>query len=59
MYIRGCKKSFCNKDCKGILFNDIKNGFHKHYTKKRVKSLKKRGALSGCIYSDIKNKFEI
>jgi len=32
----------------------IKNGFHKNYTRKRVRELKKKGALSGCTSTDYK-----
>lgn len=57
-----CKKLFCNKTCKGIwasreaskMFQKhIKNGFHKNYTLKHVKSLTKKGALSGCRFDKV------
>jgi hypothetical protein len=55
-----CKKSFCNVNCDGYdFFGDkqkqiefkkkIKNSFQKGYSKEKVKMLKKRGALSGCV----------
>jgi len=58
-----CRRFHCNKRCKGALMfgspeeqakfkKSIKNGFHKNYTKKRVKELKKKGALSGCTSTD-------
>jgi hypothetical protein len=57
-----CKKQFCNKTCKGFGRNkeasmmfqkQINNGFHKNYTLKNVKSLIKKGALSGCQYDKV------
>ena len=55
-----CKKTFCNKKCKGYDFNGdknkqltfkkkIKNGFQNTYSAKKIKMLKKRGALSQCV----------
>ena len=62
-YYRDCRKSFCNESCKGYMFNDkkreqkfnseIKNGFQKKYTKKNIKMLKKKGAVSGCLYNEM------
>ena len=53
-----CKKTYCNKTCSGfdegdILFFDpkIRNGFETRYSKKMIKKLKHRGALSACIYN--------
>jgi hypothetical protein len=54
-----CKKQFCNKTCKGfgdidaMFQTHIKNGFHKNYTLRNVKSLLKKGALSGCRYDKV------
>jgi hypothetical protein len=56
-----CKKTFCNKKCEGYDFygdkkkqlnfkKQIINGFQKSYTKNEVEMLKKRGAMSGCVY---------
>jgi hypothetical protein len=60
IFYRGCRKSSCNASCDGYMFRDkkgeqkfyseIKNGFHKKYTKKNIKTMKKRGAISGCLY---------
>lgn len=53
-----CKMSYCNPKCDG--FSDQlknlkrKNGFRTTYSKKRVAELKKRGALSGCIYDNVR-----
>jgi len=55
-----CKKTFCNKKCKGYDFfgdkqkqkefrNKIMNGFQTSYSKDKIKMLKKRGAMSGCV----------
>ena len=55
-----CKKTFCNEKCDGYdFFGDkqkqidfkkkIKNGFQDTYSKNKVKMLKKKGALSGCV----------
>ena len=55
-----CKKIFCNEKCEGFdLFGDkqkqidfkkkIKNGFQDTYSTNKVKMLKKKGALSGCV----------
>lgn len=56
-----CKKTFCNEKCEGYdMFGDkqrqiefkknIKNGFKDTYSTKKVKMLKQKGALSGCVY---------
>ena len=58
-----CRRMYCNETCNGALVyatpeekiayqKEIKHGFHKNYTRKRVKELKKRGALSGCTSYD-------
>jgi hypothetical protein len=58
-----CRRFHCNKTCKGALLfgtpeeqsifhKSIKNGFHKNFTRKRVKELKKKGALSACTITD-------
>ena len=58
--ISECKKKFCNPQCLGYTFmgnknkqnnfrKKLKNGFTTKYDKKRVETLKKRGAVSGCI----------
>ena len=63
-----CKKTFCNEKCKGYdFFGDTKaqvefqkkitNGFQNAYTKPKADMLKKRGALSGCVYIDEYNAF--
>ena len=55
-----CKKTFCNEKCEGYdFFGDkqkqidfkkkIKNGFQDRYSTNKVKILKKKGALSGCV----------
>ena len=54
-----CRRLVCNEPCNGALLygspqeqveflKEIKNGFHKNYTRKQVATLKKKGALSGC-----------
>jgi len=59
-----CRRMYCNEPCNGVLLygspeekvafqKEIKHGFHKNYTRKRVTQLKKRGALSGCTSYDI------
>ena len=57
-----CKKMFCNQACEGFGYDkeaslrfqkQTKNGFHKNYTLKNVKSLMKKGALSGCQYDKV------
>lgn len=56
-----CKKQFCNPECVGYTFmgnkkkqnnfrKSLKNGFINKYDNKKVETLKKRGALSGCVY---------
>ena len=55
-----CKKTFCNEKCEGYDFfgnkqkqidfkKKIKNGFQGTYSTNKVKMLKKKGALSGCV----------
>jgi hypothetical protein len=55
-----CKKTFCNKKCEGYDFfgdkqkqkdfkNKIVDGFQTSYSKDKIKMLKKRGAMSGCV----------
>jgi hypothetical protein len=55
-----CKKTYCNTKCDGydFMFNKInfikkntKNGFNKTYKKRMIDGLKKRGALSACVYA--------
>ena len=58
--VKSCKKSFCNKTCKGYdlmgkdmekkFLKKIKNGFQKTYSSKDVALLKKKGAESGCVH---------
>lgn len=59
LFYTGCKKLHCNKNCDGFTFfgnkdleknflKDIKDGFKKNYSAKRIKKLKKEGVLSGC-----------
>jgi len=54
-----CRRAMCNKPCHGALLygspeeqaafqKEIKNSFHKNFTRKQIARLKKRGALSGC-----------
>jgi hypothetical protein len=54
-----CRRFMCNEPCNDILLygspqeqvayqKEIKNSFHKNFTRKQVAQLKKRGALSGC-----------
>lgn len=61
-YYKICKKTYCNKTCKGYtmfenkkkqleFYKKIKNGFQKSYSKERINLFKKKGALSGCIDS--------
>jgi hypothetical protein len=45
-----CKKKFCNKTCNGYNKEFVKAPFNSN-SKKCIKSLKKRGALSGCVRS--------
>jgi hypothetical protein len=56
-----CKKSFCNKPCENYHFFDdkiqkeqfkaqITNGFQNAYSKKQIQTLKRKGALSGCMF---------
>ena len=56
-----CKKTFCNDKCQGYDFfgnekqeldfkKKIKDGFKKEYTQRQIDLLKKKGALSGCVY---------
>jgi hypothetical protein len=63
-----CKKMFCNTKCDGYDFTfnnkkvnfikkNTKNGFNKTYKKKMVNGLKKKGALSACIYAKDYNPF--
>jgi hypothetical protein len=49
-----CKKTFCNEKCdcydpSGYNKKNIKNGFHKTYSKNKIDTLKRKGALSGCL----------
>jgi len=55
-----CKKTFCNPKCDGYdFFGDekkqksfqkkIKNGFQNTFSLQKIKMLKKKGALSGCV----------
>jgi hypothetical protein len=57
---KNCKQVFCNEKCDCYypsIYNktqkdfkkNIKNGFQKTYSKKKVDVLKKKGALSGCV----------
>ena len=63
-----CKKTMCNPKCHGYDFNGniekqkehkkmLKNGFTKKYTNKQINALKKKGALSGCMYIADKDGF--
>jgi hypothetical protein len=56
-----CKKTYCNSKCDGYDFRfdnktinfikkNQKNGFNKTYKKKMINVLKKKGALSACVY---------
>jgi hypothetical protein len=56
-----CKKTHCNETCDGFDFSgdtkkqkqflkNFKNGFPKSYTKSKIDSLKRKGALSSCIF---------
>ncbi len=51
-----CKLTYCNPKCSGLSDQlkhlKRKNGFRTAYSKKRVTALKKRGALSGCMYDN-------
>jgi hypothetical protein len=60
-----CRRLYCNEPCNGVLVygtkeekdefqKNINNSFHKNFTRKRIKELKKRGALSGCTGFDDK-----
>lgn len=60
LYYKGCKKSFCNRKCKGYdFFGDkirqkefqanIKDGFENTFSEEQIRMLKKKGALSGCL----------
>ena len=55
-----CKKTFCNEGCIGYDFfgdkqkqlnfkKSIINGFQNTYTKDRIKRLRKKGVISGCV----------
>ena len=53
-----CKKTYCNVKCAGYpaLYNktlkrSVKDGFHTSYTPRKLKKMKQRGALSGCMPS--------
>lgn len=52
-----CKMTYCNPKCVGLSDQlqhlKRKNGFRTAYSKKRVNALKKRGALSGCMYDNV------
>jgi hypothetical protein len=61
---KACKKTFCNKKCKGYDFfgdlekqknfnKNIKNGFQTSYSNNKIEMFKKKGALSGCVDVDI------
>lgn len=45
-----CQRYFCNPSCDSYNKKFIKNRFHKNYKTKKVKELKKKGALSGCVH---------
>jgi hypothetical protein len=53
-----CRKLFCNAKCEGFpevlknLHKKIKNGYNRTYSNKKVRQLKQKGALSGCIYDN-------
>jgi len=60
LYYKGCKKSFCNRKCKGYDFfgnkerqkefqANIKDGFENTFSEEQIKILKKKGALSGSL----------
>lgn len=61
--LKVCKKTHCNKTCKGFDFSGdtekqkkflshFKNGFPKSYTKNKIAYLKRKGALSTCLLAD-------
>lgn len=54
-----CKQMFCNPKCKGFesVNKKMKNGFRSNYSTKKVAMLKKRGAISGCLYAGNYNVF--
>ena len=65
MNYQDCRRLYCNEPCNGALINGtkqeqdefqkkIKHSFHQNFTKKRIKELKKSGALSGCTGFDYK-----
>lgn len=42
---------YCNEQCEGYEnIKDIRPGFHKNYTKKKIVDMKKKGLLSGCFF---------
>ena len=56
-----CNKTICNSKCEGFDFHgnvkkqkeykkNVKNGFINKFNTKQINALKKRGALSGCVY---------
>ena len=45
-----CKKMYCNEPCDTYNKEFLQGSFHKRYKTKKVKDLKKQGALSGCVY---------
>ena len=52
-----CKKMYCNASCDTYNKSFLQGSFHKRYNTKKVKELKKQGALSGCAY-DLNVKIE-
>ena len=47
-----CKKLYCNPTCADTTVDGIvEDGFNKKMDPKEVKKLKRKGAISGCIYA--------
>lgn len=64
-YTKRCKSIFCNKKCNGYNSKKrksrckhiIKNPFSNDYSPEQIYELKKRGAISGCVYDRMYNVF--
>lgn len=67
-YTKFCKKEFCNKGCNGYrvhrsktekrrFIKSLKNSFQDEYSPEQIIELKKRGAISGCVYDRMYNVF--
>jgi len=62
LVLKSCKQMYCNKPCKYDFYGNkqaeqefkkkIKNGFQTSMSKERIRMLKKKGALSGCMNID-------